>query len=681
MKIVQIYNFYCRVSKKSFARFVFFCFLALVFVSQIFSKDLAKDGSSESPEVANLLQSAAETAKKLESEVSEQVSLLKNEAKAHYEKIKEDTEKQVQELKNSASKEVEKIKETTETQSKIILDEATKEVDEINKKISEESVEMKAKAAQKVLDIVDEAEKKSIELKRKAREDAILRNIKQGRPMLSFDQTPASVPVLKPWQKPVTVQWKQIFFSEFENSLKFMQKIIRDAETPEAIADFEKSFTAQLSWLDNTLTNTSYENDENYNKLTRKKTALDKVIFNQNRADSMLSSFYMSNASLKDKDCKDIRLMTLYEINSIVNQKANNNIIAMGFVDLTDDEIKSAIIQATKDYFLRTKKSVNLPPQLQLTPITPMIVVDKGIPQQIASSNKQIIPDLQGRLEQSSSREVNLELERKKALTDAEKFKRDAENANQLLAQINLDKNKVAKQLEEANKNLINAEVDLVKAQKSVEVAAKDSYELAKSKFKPMIEDKDKLNLDMSIKLAGSDQKLVKLEHQNEELTNTLTTTEMKMKLAKEQTEKAVQKIQEQSRLVKHLEAKSALIQAAADEKEREVEQYADVLRKAKVRLSERVADFAAQKKAWILEKSYSETAKMISDESEKVTNSMPKKNIVSRSEKNFLNDESSGSIKKDDLKLNHEKTAKVELEKELQQRAVSSPINLISSN
>lgn len=255
-------------------------------------------------------------------------------------------------------------------------------------------------------------------------------------------------------QKEVSADWKEEIADQFSQDVSLIKQIIVGGERDsEELDDFMKLFKTQRDWFDKTITETKYFFDPKYNAVMQKKITLQKVVKAQERADEILKEL-VDVQEVGQSYYKRLRLVILYDINSKI-QKAIELGIANEFdTGITENKIKDVVQKIVKDF------------------------KDKRL------------------------QEIDIE---KKVKIDIDSIEHGLSSIKHELEKQKLETGLAERKLFDTNKAYEELELLLEKTIKNMEKLKKEEVDRARwkveEKYKPILEGKNKKNLELQLKL------------------------------------------------------------------------------------------------------------------------------------------------------------------------------------
>ncbi len=255
-------------------------------------------------------------------------------------------------------------------------------------------------------------------------------------------------------QKEVSAEWKEEIADQFGQDVYLIKQIIVEGETDnEELDDFMKLFKTQRDWFDKTITETKYFFDPKYNAVMQKKITLQKVVKAQERADEILKEL-VDIQEVGQNYYKRLRLVVLYDINSKI-QKAIELGTANEFdTGISEDKIKAVVEKIAKDF------------------------------------------------KEKRLHEIDIE---KKVAIDVDSIESGLSNIKHELEKQKLETDLAERKLFDTNKAYEELELLLEKTIKNMEKLRKEEVDRARwqveEKYKPILEGKNKKNLELQLKL------------------------------------------------------------------------------------------------------------------------------------------------------------------------------------
>jgi hypothetical protein len=164
-------------------------------------------------------------------------------------------------------------------------------------------------------------------------------------------------------------EWKLAIRQEFLQDLSQVQNIVVQGETPQETADFLHYFSQQIVWLDKTLATAFQPTEPDLCILKQQKNALGNIVRIQKETEIILQNSLRS-VIIESPRYAMLRLMILYEINSLMMQPGNCDrapFIAKTLSGQQEQQIVEKVLQkeavhtqdllvAQKEQFDRTEK-------------------------------------------------------------------------------------------------------------------------------------------------------------------------------------------------------------------------------------------------------------------------------------------------------------------------------------
>lgn len=550
------------------------------------------------PEVARLIKEAEQAAKQLEVEVDDKVSDLKRAAEKSIDQIRGDVENRAAQVKQEYEEQAAKVRQEGEAKSQELLREAAKNAMNVQQKTEHEALLLKKNAAYKVISLINRADEEAMLMRKKIREDAALKQAAFGKFIagrdvhdLAFAKQPDSSEASteeasdgsgKFDQKiPVTKEWKEVVWREFNADAALMKKIIMDGEDKTQLPGYLKLFTDQSYWFDKMLTNTHYVGDSHYSLLIDKKMRVGGVVTAQRKADAFLVEI-AKYLKLAMPDFKKARLLVLYELNSFAqkvptseSQEKNfvfNDQLIRYFVLKIVDEVSGRAKEFASDFKIIDEKEVQL-----MSRGTSSVDLEKEISQlklaltKEAEEKNRLHDVSKQKLEMAHSESINFEVQLKTTENNLGRYK----DATQKLS---AQKSKLVAQVESLGKDLYDHELQLRSMNDRLDLSNRKisrGYN-GQNEFKKdmaiKLESKEKDFLDLKLLLTGVQQKVDYLGKQLVQAHENVDKSKIELELAGREMGDARKKVESLHKAVKegkkkqkYFEAKASLIEETAD--------------------------------------------------------------------------------------------------------------------
>lgn len=282
-------------------------------------------------------------------------------------------------------------------------------------------------------------------------------------------------------RRDISEEWKKRITSQFNNDIKMIRQIIIEGEADKKERDdFFKIFDDQQKWLENTISGTKQFFDPHYNAVMQRKVSFNCLIKAQKKADQILSEFIEEN-KLNESKIKKVRLAILYEINDAIQQEVKSGVANLIDTGISDVDIRKIVTNIARDFKDQ------------------LIDVEKEIAKFIKDLNKKI-------------KELKKDID-KKELEKAQ-IQEDLKNG--------LEKGKEEDNEEEKNKKIFELDDFLNKVQVALDRLEDQkqsrSDKLVDERLKKEVEEKNKENLRLQIKLRRIQRELQWLKDDLKEL-------------------------------------------------------------------------------------------------------------------------------------------------------------------
>lgn len=194
----------------------------------------------------------------------------------------------------------------------------------LNIQIQEEILALKRRAAQQILSVVAQAESDALKEKNTVHEELARQELScEGN--LSMDRS-----------------WKERLNKDFSENLMYLENVILQGETAQEAEDFIKRFRSQMQWFRSTLAATNNQQDIAYYQLHQKTAALANIVGAHKKTLVSLKNKLSSEEYLLPEYNK-LKLIALYEINSLIQQKNGDGIAAIAATTLSKDDIQNIV--------------------------------------------------------------------------------------------------------------------------------------------------------------------------------------------------------------------------------------------------------------------------------------------------------------------------------------------------
>ncbi|MBD3231854.1 hypothetical protein GF322_04295 [Candidatus Dependentiae bacterium] len=272
-------------------------------------------------------------------------------------------------------------------------------------------------------------------------------------------------------KKRISPQWKEKIAEQIDQDVQLIKQIILEGEPDkDEVRDFISLFKEQRYWLDKMITGTKYFFDPKYNALMQKKAALQRVAKAQEKADKFLKELVDSDG-LEENVYKKLRLVILYDINSLIQNAIETGTANKFSTGISERKIKETAKDVFQDYKDKRAKSLIIENQVKLE-------IDK--------------------IENELVR-IKHELEKQKLETE-------------------LTEKKMIEKIENKNRIILELEMLLDKTMQNMEKLKKEEALRTKmqqdEKYRKIIEDKNKENLDLQLKLKTLQRKVSDLKNE-----------------------------------------------------------------------------------------------------------------------------------------------------------------------
>lgn len=579
------------------------------------SRSLGFDGLSKDFSLSGSKVLAAEA-------VSPDISRLLQDSESAIRKLEDELTQKEQQLEDLAKKKLEHLQTKVEQEINTMRKKAEKMAVDMRSDIKEEALRLRHEAAHKTLGIISKTEEEALELKRKKRIDALnkrfgskimpsrrsrsrrarsvsryqsVRPTKIHRFSFIPDESHQATTMNKQDMgsgERVSPEWKNDISRQFYNDMSYMKQIILQGESRHEIHDFNKRFTEQNRWFDKTLRSVRYVNDAHYVKIVKKQQRLHSVIAAQKQADAHLKKV-VRGASLSLREKRKVRLMVLYDLNSLMQQReAQGGRRLLGALDI--DEVTGIVKKTVEEFSVKFKERSGRFPDVRIldnktTQVVPVMAQKlqeeleevqvkleeaEGKIQKERKKRKQLRVAARQKIQEKARERVDLELKLRKAKHDTSLANRGKEEAVKI-AEINDDaKKELAKRLEQSEKEGMIFELEMKKAQEEVVLARDEAIKETQSELAEQLEEKEKKNLELTSLLQRVTDKAAFFKEKASELVGENRLAEEKASLAHKKAEEARLLAQKHAVMQKEAEAKATASKQLADKTVASINSY-----------------------------------------------------------------------------------------------------------
>lgn len=320
----------------------------------------------------------------------------------------------------------------------------------------------------------------------------------------------------KPYGK-ISNDWKKQVDVDFSNDLEFLSKIVIEGEgDQEERQDFKNRFEELKKWFNKALSNTEYFFDSNYNALKQKKLSIAGVVKAQKIADEIIDE-KSKQISFDKKLLPKIKLLVLYEINSITQKNMQEGVITDIELGVNYDQIKE-IISNVIDQLRKEQKDFG---------------VDLIIVQNLVLKLKQIKKELEqqdGMLDRLEKLIKNKFIKKDKKILELELLlKNQTEQTRRKV------EDKFKGKLKDLKKTSLGFELKLKKNEKDTQLKLEAKLEERLADFKKTLTDKEKANLELQLLLRQNKKEKERLQLKIDQLKQELSLAEKQVEGDKEQ--------------------------------------------------------------------------------------------------------------------------------------------------
>jgi hypothetical protein len=456
-----------------------------------------------------------------------QVGQLIQEAEEAAKNLEEKIDAKIASLQQEAEIESQKFYSNAKKQARQLFEQAAEQASEVTQRAANEARELKIDAVDQVVDIINEADEKALDLRKKERE-LVFQQRKQRSSSTSKEK-----------RERISSKWKNKMAAEFNENSSFMKKIIIEGEDTAQLSDFLQLFNNQRIWFDQTLRGTRYEKDQHYNQIIKKQMSLRNIINAQKQADSILAEI-AQKIKFNNKEQKKIRLLVLYEINAFFQKNIfieKQPITQQSLNTLNDQGIRYLVLKVANET---------------------VGTVKKWYPEFKELDNQALI-NLALDTKSSDQRDT------KKQDNEIKKyFKQENESQAKELIESQLNTKQLQQKLDRLNKEFLQKKpLSLPSSEKNI---IKDAYLGGK------LEEQEKNNLDLMLKLTNADQKIALFGQQLKDVNekcNRMDIAELlsqkEIRFAKKRITELQQEIEKQREIESILRKREKLIEEVAD--------------------------------------------------------------------------------------------------------------------
>jgi hypothetical protein len=270
------------------------------------------------------------------------------------------SEEKINQIKNEFYKQKEKISKEVQSRSRNVHEKVDYEMKRIkqqaeasNSRLQKEffdiAEQLKRQTSGSVLNIIETAEQAIYEEQRRKRMELFnsgISNIPSQSKIPSFQsigslenlgitntslglefsskESKENVIVTSGREEILTKSWRNELEKKFYDDMTYIRDIIIKGELKSEINDFEKTFKEQTLWFDNTMRTAKHEGDSFYLKLLAKQKEMHVAVDTQRKADAYFMKV-LENISLSPEQKNNVRLLSLYDINSLLQKKKKEN--------------------------------------------------------------------------------------------------------------------------------------------------------------------------------------------------------------------------------------------------------------------------------------------------------------------------------------------------------------------
>ncbi|MFH1644380.1 MAG: hypothetical protein ABIA74_04360 [bacterium] len=287
-------------------------------------------------------------------------------------------------------------------------------------------------------------------------------------------------------KKSVSPDWKKEIDVDFHNDLEFLTNIILKGEiSVREQQDFKARFEVLNNWFKKTLSNVEYFYDDNFNALMQKKLSIGRVVKAQKIANEFIDK-KSEQIGFNRKLVPQIKLITLYELNSEIQKKELQGTVDELEIGLTDKRIKEIVDESIEEV---KKETIEFGVDLLI--VQGLVLKLKEIKKELMEQDKML-----GKIETLIKGKF---IEKDKRILELELLLKD---------QTNLSRRKIEEQFKDKLKNLkkenLDFELSLKDNEKDTELQLETKLHEKLAEFKKLLTEKEKANLELQLLLDQS---------------------------------------------------------------------------------------------------------------------------------------------------------------------------------
>ena len=312
--------------------------------------------------------------------------------------------------------------------------------------------------------------------------------------------------------RPVDDAWRKEVLNQVDDDIRKISQIITDGETVGKSDEFLSLFKSQKGWFDEKVTSTQHFFDASYNAVMQKKEVISTLVDCQKRAEYVLEDL-IGDQSLDDKDRKKIKLLMLYDLNAIMFdniKKGRFGEYNLGMPEYKIQDVTRSIFEKFMQYQLITDDSIKT--------ATRKLEKDVGtFKKQLSDKKTGGEEDVTKSAEGHRRAKLDLELMLETTKNNLERLQDQEETLKQKVENHTRSEveNKFKGIIEQKNKQNLDLELRLVSLQKDLESLTKE-INLWESRAKQTEQTAKRDKKDMSIRFEQERKKMLQEQLESE---------------------------------------------------------------------------------------------------------------------------------------------------------------------
>ncbi len=426
-------------------------------------------------------------------EIDSEIKMLMEDAQQFVDALNLDVQKQEKSLAEATRKKLVEMQETVEERITEVKEEAKTLAQQLQNEMIEEAKKLKRKAALEQLKIVDSVHRKAWELRQEEQRRKIAE--KYGISLDEYESVTAEElhaddEVLagkaeekheqKEVKKPkaimpgfVSEEMKNSMSRIFYNAMSFIKSIILAGESPREKQDYMKRFSEQNLWFDNTLRGTESESDPSYLELMSKQQKLSDLVEAQKIADAYLNNVAES-AKLHAHQKSKVRLMVLYDLNALIQQRLIDLDPVKRATKLSKDEIHGVVRRNAGEYSAAFQKLDSKLSGVEIEKgktIQTVSMMDRKLQAELTSAREKLEQEKKKNMvlieksEEERENVMNVQIEAKKLQEQIDHFKKERDKALQLTNEDKKMRSQLIGKVEESSRENMSLQIDLNRTQ------------------------------------------------------------------------------------------------------------------------------------------------------------------------------------------------------------------------